>query len=435
MYRALQHSTMSLSRATRLVCQMSRSRYYSNLAHTIAATTELPEHIRPVFTGKPKPIEIIDNHTNSNTIQLRFGNESLRFDKLFLRDACCCNLCVDPSTLQKTFETTSIPPALYIKSARATSKGALEVIWDDNHRSIYAQTFLLQYANPTRCKEARKLLTPYITWDRDTIACKLRPFDYLDYMNFDRILSQVILQLHDYGIAVLDNCPTRTDSNESTIKLVERIGVFKHTFYGPTWNVINKHSNAKNVAYTALNLGLHMDLVHFDAPPGIQFLHCLQNEARGGDSIFADTFHTVHHLHKTNPFALSQLSEYPVAFHYNNDGHHMYNSRPTVVLDQAQPHDRPLRIDHVNYSPLFQAPFEHQIHGTDATFQNFLLAFRHFAESLNSEKSHARMRLTPGRCVIFQNRRIAHARTAFDANSGNRWLRGAYIDSEVFKVC
>ena len=215
---------------TRPVCQMSRSRYYANLAQTIAATTELPEHIRPVYTGKPKQLELIDSYTNSNTIHLKLGNESLRFDKLFLRDACSCDLCVDPSTLQKTFETTSIPPALSMKSARPTSKGALEVIWDDSHRSIYTQPFLLQYANSNRCKEARKLLTPYTTWDGDSISDKLRPFDYLDYMNFDRILSQVIMQLHKYGIVILDNCPTRTDSTEGTIKLVERIGVLKNTF-------------------------------------------------------------------------------------------------------------------------------------------------------------------------------------------------------------
>ncbi len=41
-------------------------------------------------------------------------------------------------------------------------------------------------------------------------------------------------------------------------------------------------------------------------------------------------------------------------------------------------------------------------------------------------------RLNEGECVIFDNRRVLHARKAFDATKGERWLKGAYIDDDVF---
>jgi hypothetical protein len=40
--------------------------------------------------------------------------------------------------------------------------------------------------------------------------------------------------------------------------------------------------------------------------------------------------------------------------------------------------------------------------------------------------------MNEGDCVIFDNRRVLHARRAFDASKGERWLKGAYVDGDVF---
>ncbi len=42
-------------------------------------------------------------------------------------------------------------------------------------------------------------------------------------------------------------------------------------------------------------------------------------------------------------------------------------------------------------------------------------------------------KLEPGTAVIFNNRRIVHARRAFENKGGERWLRGAYLDTDVFQ--
>ena len=35
-------------------------------------------------------------------------------------------------------------------------------------------------------------------------------------------------------------------------------------------------------------------------------------------------------------------------------------------------------------------------------------------------------------CAVFANRRVLHARREFDPKSGERWLKGAYVDTDAY---
>jgi hypothetical protein len=55
--------------------------------------------------------------------------------------------------------------------------------------------------------------------------------------------------------------------NEDTVdatcelrKLAETFSNIRETFYGQVWDVVNVR-NSRNIAYTNLDLGLHMDLL------------------------------------------------------------------------------------------------------------------------------------------------------------------------------
>ena len=41
---------------------------------------------------------------------------------------------------------------------------------------------------------------------------------------------------------------------------------------------------------------------------------------------------------------------------------------------------------------------------------------------------HLRLTLGPGDCIVFDNTRVLHARTAFEGGSGARHLQGCYAD-------
>jgi len=66
-----------------------------------------------------------------------------------------------------------------------------------------------------------------------------------------------------------------------------------------------------NLAYTSAALAPHMDLPYYEAPPGLQLLHCLEfDEAcAGGESVFWDTFVLAELLRERDPRAFQTLCQ------------------------------------------------------------------------------------------------------------------------------
>ena len=57
-------------------------------------------------------------------------------------------------------------------------------------------------------------------------------------------------------------------------------------------------------------------------------------------------------------------------------------------------------------------------------------AYRHLIRMTKEERFKVRFRLNSGDMSTFNNRRVLHARTAFDPNSGARHLQGCYVDTD-----
>ena len=167
-----------------------------------------------------------------------------------------------------------------------------------------------------------------------------------------------------------------------------------------------------------------MDLMYFESPPGLQFLHSLTNSTKGGESIFADTFKAVEMLQKVDPKAIDILKNTFVTFHYNNNGQKRWFHRPTIVLENEW--NEPLQV---NYSPPFQAPLQIPVEKV----HDFYTAFAKFEEILYLPELVYKTRLEPGDVVIFANRRVVHGREAFDPSSGQRHFKGTYVDWDDFK--
>lgn len=70
-------------------------------------------------------------------------------------------------------------------------------------------------------------------------------------------------QLQRYGLAFVTGVPTQETSAEicELRKLAGMFGEIRNTFYGELWDVRNIR-NSRNIAYTNLDLGLHMDLLY-----------------------------------------------------------------------------------------------------------------------------------------------------------------------------
>lgn len=78
-----------------------------------------------------------------------------------------------------------------------------------------------------------------------------------------------------------------------------------------------------------------MDLMYYESPPGLQFLHCLQFDSiiEGGESIFLDSFEVAEDFRKQYPVLFQHLTRIPATFQKL----HFSRTRPVSMIYQ-RPH-------------------------------------------------------------------------------------------------
>ncbi|KAG9520539.1 Clavaminate synthase-like protein, partial [Aureobasidium melanogenum] len=359
------------------------------------------------------------------------------FDNIFLRDSCTCSQCVDTSTRQKRFDSADIPTNIRIRNME-TKHDNVVITWKHDvpgfgpdHETVLNTEHL---AWSPDFPKAHEYLGGKFAWDHASLENSRLDFDYNEYMSDEKVLFDLLQQLQMYGLVFIKNVP---EAESSVVQTANRIGPLKNTFYGDTWDV-RSVSNAKNVAYTDVNLGFHMDLLYMQQPPRLQLLHCLRASEQGGVSLFSDAYRAVQQLYNMDQAAFEALAETPVNFHYDNDNHHYFRSRRTFQLrEDITKLPRNVSkvynyLDAVNWAPPFQAPFHHT--EGDIKFAKSMRAWHEAAQTFRDltelDYNVYRRQMAPGECVIFDNRRVLHARTAFAG--GERWLRGAYLDDDPY---
>ena len=273
-------------------------------------------------------------------------------------------------------------------------------------------------------------------WDKGVMAENTKRIKYDDYMTDDRALFAALSHLDAYGLIFLYQIP---DSEQAVEAIAGRIGPLKETFYGRTWDVKSK-PQAKNIAYTDISLEFHQDLLYMTNPPHLQFLHALRARAPGGASLFTDALRAARVL-QSYAICTSQvtstrgakswfdcLCDVSVPYYYKNDGHHYHFRRSTIELEPRVSNEHPIAVRCVNWSPPFQGVFDRNMDQVSAWHD----AARKLQDEFSKPENIFEHRLEEGECVVFDNRRVLHARAKFDASEGERWLKGAYLDDDVF---
>lgn len=409
-------------------------------------------------------------------VKINVDGEPHEFSSILLRDLCGCSQCVDPSTRQKYRLTTDIPATIRPRAIAQTETG-VSIVWDndasgydrDHTTEINAET-LRQYIDTGFTVTANSSFGPRSLWSAAEYN-RLPDMSYDEYMQSDSALYRMLMQLHTHGLAFLTEVP---GSEKSVSAIAERIGPVKNTFYGYTWDV-RSVPESKNVAYTSQDLGFHMDLLYMEQPPHLQFLHCIRSSAAGGASLFTDSLRSASDLLDADTGAFNSLANNTVNFHYNHPSSALYHQSRRVLevdgvsyrggvqnmlaayslnkhraafpeknqieeVDDIQPMEHVLAV---SWSPPFQAPFGRRIaqnepmQPLDLTSER-LHAWHSAAQKFNQlihrpEMIYERM-MKPGECVLFDNRRVLHARKAFEVGDvgKERWLRGAYLDKDPY---
>lgn len=415
-------------------------------------------------TGKP------EQPPEPNLVDILVNGKSHRFSPILLRDLCQCSRCVDNSTRQKHFATVDIPQDVGPRTVQQ-DEANVHITWsndipglDESHVTSIPLSTIHNILGNGRPVQARIPL-PKALWDAQTYTEETHDFDYDAYMNDETVLYRALQQLETHGLMFITSVP---ESEHAVESVAQRIGPLKTTFYGKTWDV-RSVPEAKNVAYTSQNLGFHMDLMYMKQPPHLQLLHCIRSSAAGGASLFSDSFRAVENLARRDFADFSTLSRIPVTYHYDHVDHYYHQRRsvieqrpiqvgPTSFKDfsdfakfkSRQTEDRLPNfstmdfVEHVAWSPPFQGPFSLASEDTrrygapqqflSSTVRAWHTAARKFNELIHRPENVYERMMKPGECVIFDNRRVLHARRAFEVGDAGkeRWLRGAYIDKDPY---
>ncbi|RDB17078.1 Trimethyllysine dioxygenase, mitochondrial [Hypsizygus marmoreus] len=354
------------------------------------------------------------------------------FPYIWLRDSCQSLNCIHSSTSQKLHRTSDIPIDIKpIHDGVQLAADGIHIDWADGHNSFFYTSFLERHSSPQKLAAFHKDIAK-APWDNKGISESRNLFVPYESLRTEAGLLAAITQIVQYGLLFVSGVPNKETSDDTCElpTLAQFFGDIRPTFYGRIWDVVNVR-NSSNIAYTNLDLGLHMDLLYFEHPPRYQILHCLRNRVHGGTSIFVDAFRAASALRETHPSEFEVLSTTPVAYHYINDGHHLHREHRTIEVTTPTPGSSEGSIDHINYSPPFQAPLPL------STPAAFYPALQRFAKLLNDPANTYQYTLKEGDAVFFDNRRVLHARTAFSDVEGqggdgepSRWLKGCYLEAD-----
>ena len=163
------------------------------------------------------------------------------------------------------------------------------------------------------------------------------------------------------GLNVVRNVPM---AEGQVRRLAELIAPVQRTIYGEIFDV-KVETNPINIAYSDAELGFHQDLVYYESPPGMQFLHCLRFDdcITGGESRFLDIMRATRMFRRLHPLHFDTLARIPATFqkvHFERSRPVcMVYRRPHIVLANATTSSaQQSKIVAVNWAPPFEGPLK-----------------------------------------------------------------------------
>ena len=326
---------------------------------------------------------------------------------------------IDLATRECILDPADLTDDIEVKSAVVDNAGDLIVEWGhDGQRSVYHSGWLRHVADNNH--RPNSWLPEAQSWTTDSIG-KVPRVDGSAAVESDEAILALLNHLMVHGACVLENSPTHEGY---LLELAERIGPVRDSNFGRIWDVradINLAGDAttNTTANTGLRLGPHSDLPTREVPPGFQFLHCLINDADGGESTLTDGAALVEALERDHPEEFELL--YTRHWIFFNRGPGIDHRWSAPIIDYLPGCDTPtIRA----FYPVRAFPAM-----ANEDVGRCYDALRLFHKMADRPEFELKFRLTAGDIMCFDNRRVLHGRDAF-TGSGKRHLQGIYIDRD-----
>ena len=314
---------------------------------------------------------------------------------------------VDQKTQQRLFDPTMLKNSSEISKVNISDK-FLEVSFKDGaYAKLVIENILKEFEKDNELYFINK-----ISWKSDFQNNNIYKFN----KNFfeEKIMYESLLDFYKYGFVIFENVPTK---DNFIVNFANSIGSIRRTNFGEFFNVKSK-PNPNDLAYTSLPLAPHTDNPYRKPVPCIQLLHCIENEVGGGLSTLVDGLAVTEELKKEHPSFFQILTEIKVRFQFVDDNVVLEDWAEMIQLDENK------RLKQVRFSPRLDfVPLMDK-----EKLELYYAARNKISEMYNSKKFRIEFKLKPGDLLMMDNYRLLHGRTEYNANEGNRFLQGCYID-------
>jgi gamma-butyrobetaine dioxygenase len=363
----------------------------------------------------------------SADLELTVDGRRLRFPAVWLRDNCPCTGCMDSRSGQKFVDITDLPAGLAVAAAEEAGDCVAVTYAPDRHRSVFSRAWLAGHAldrygdGDGRTEDDKEL---WLAADLDRGAARPEA-SWPRYLAEPAERIGSLAAVMRLGFVLLHDVPPAPGM---VLQVAASFGYVRETNYGSLFDV-RVEPAPDNLAYTSREILPHTDNPYRDPVPTVQLLHCLRaavkgdGEAGGGDTGLVDGFAAAAALRAEDRAAFDVITGTTVSFGYRDNGTELRASQPLIQLS-PRGRVREVRFNNRSAQPL-RLPY--------ADVTAFYAAYQRWAELLGQPERRLNLRLAPGDCLIFDNTRMLHARTAFSmpagaGASGGRHLQGCYAD-------
>ena len=347
--------------------------------------------------------------TIADSRRLRFANGTVDrvLHPIWLRERTTEDGTIDTGSLQRLYDPAAIDPELQAVELVA-GENATTITWSDGHVQVIDHIEIAQELGFELSPSELPAPTPW--------SSEPAPFPRFAWPEEgdDAAVLEALDAFWTLGFVVFTGTPAEPGMLET---IASRFGIVRETNFGLLFDVFSK-PNPVDLAYTPIELKAHTDNPYRRPVPSIQFLHCLVNDAVGGESTLVDGFAAFEDFSKIDPEGHRALTETMVTFRYHFGDERLVDRSPILETSADGTFAGIRNSDRLDF--------------VDAVDPDVLDVFYRgragLRELLNDPSRRATFLLSPGDVMMMNNRRLLHGRNSYQLESGMRHLQGCYIE-------
>ena len=345
--------------------------------------------------------------TNDGRLLFANGERTQTLHPIWLRERTSEEGTIDTGSLQRLYDPATLAADLHATEL-TTTDAATTVTWSDGHVQAVDHSTL---AIDLGWEDDPHGLPAPVGW-----SVEPSPFPRLAWPEEgdDDAVIEALDAFWTHGFVVFTGTPTEPGTLET---IASRFGTIRSTNFGLLFDVFSK-PNPVDLAYTPIELKAHTDNPYRRPVPSIQFLHCLVNDATGGESTLVDGLAAFNDFAELDPEGHKALTSTMVTYRYHYGDERLVNRSPILETEADGTFAGIRNSERLDFVDAVDPD----------TLDVFYRARTKLRELLNDPARRATFLLAPGDVMMMNNRRLLHGRNSYELESGMRHLQGCYIE-------